>query len=204
MDRQEYLNQISAKNKPTKGLKSGIFASKFFWVGAIGGAVLVLILIIGAIIGNGKPNIKDNLFSLMLHIDNTSDVIKEYQSDIKSSELRSYSASLYSVLSNTSKNFNDYAVEKYDFKKKDIKKRTTEEEKTVKENLENELFEAKINGNLDRIFVHKMIYEISIITTREEKILKETKDSTLKEYINTSMSSLENLYNKFNDFSEAN
>lgn len=204
MDRQEYLNQISAKNKPTKGLKSGIFTSKFFWVGAIGGAVLVLILIIGAIIGNGKPNIKDNLFSLMLHIDNTSDVIKEYQSDVKSSELRSYSASLYSVLSNTSKNFNDYAVEKYDFKKKDIKKRTTEEEKTVKENLGNELFEAKINGNLDRIFVHKMIYEISTITTREEKILKETKDSTLKEYINTSISSLENLYNKFNDFSEAN
>ena len=29
MDRQEYLNQISAVNRPAKGSKSGIFSSKF-------------------------------------------------------------------------------------------------------------------------------------------------------------------------------
>jgi len=204
MDRQEYLNQISAVNRPAKKSKTSFFASKFFWVGAIGVTVLILIILIGAILGNGKTSDKDKMFGLILHIDNTSELIETYQPNVKSSDLRSYSASLYGVLSNTSKELTDYATEKYNYKAKDAKESIAEEETTAKDELESELFEAKINGILDRIYTHKMAYEISLITTREAQLLKSANNDTLKEILTTSYDSLENLYDKFNDFSEAN
>lgn len=205
MDRQEYLNQISTKNLPNKGgKKSNILSSKFFWVGAIGVGALVLIIIIGSLIGGGKPSGKDQLFSLILHINNTSELIETYQPSVKSSDLRSHSASLHSVLSNTGRELTEFAEEKYNFKEKDIKKDLAEEETTAKDGLEAELFEAKINGILDRIYTHKMAYEISLITNREAQIMKSINNETLNEILTTSYDSLETLYDKFNDFSEAN
>ena len=66
------------------------------------------------------------------------------------------------------------------------------------------MFEAKINGILDRIYAHKMAYEISLITTREAQIMKSINNDTLNEILTTSYNSLETLYDKFNNFSEAN
>ena len=204
MDRQEYLNQISAKNRPTKKSGNKIFSSKFFWVGVIGVVALILIIIVGSMLGSGKTSTKDKLFSLILRIDNTSEIIKEYQTNVKSSDLRSISASLDGVLSSTSKDLTNYAVEKYNFKDKDVPKKIMEEENTVKDNLYNELFEAKINGILDRIYARKMAYEISIMLAREEQILKASSDDTLKGYLDGSLTSLNILYDKFDNFSEAN
>lgn len=202
MDRQEYLNQISMKSRPTKNSKSGVFASKFFWVGVIGAAIFILILIIGGILGGARGNDKDRLLALILHMDNTSEVIEEYQPNVKSSDLRSYSASLHGVLSNTSRELTNYIAEKYNIKPKDANERITEEETLAKDDLANELFEAKINGNLDRIYAHKMAYEISLITSREIQLYKSTNNENLKEVLDTSYNSLSNLYDKFNDFSE--
>ena len=95
-------------------------------------------------------------------------------------------------------------VEKYEFKEKDISEDLVEEATLNKDGLESELFEAKINGILDRIYAHKMAYEISVITSEEAKIINMTGDSSLKELLEKSHSSLENLYEKFNNFSEAN
>ena len=58
MEGQEYLNQISADNRPVKTSKmSGIFSSKFFWVGVIGIALLIIIIIIGAALGGNKKQV---------------------------------------------------------------------------------------------------------------------------------------------------
>lgn len=202
MDRQEYLNQISMKSRPAKNSRSGVFASKFFWVGVIGAAIFILILIIGGILSGARGNNKDRLLALVLHIDNTSEVIGEYQPNVKSSDLRSYSASLNGVLSNTSRELTNYIAEKYNMKPKDANENIAEEETLAKDDLVNELFEAKINGNLDRIYAHKMAYEISLITSREIQLYKSTNNESLKEILDTSYNSLSNLYDKFNDFSE--
>lgn len=202
MDRQEYLNQISVANRPVKEPKSGIFASKFFWVGIIGLVAFILIMILGAIISGTKGNEKERIFSLILHLDNTSEVIEQYQSSVKSSDLRSYSASLKGILSNTSKELTTYAEEKYDFKVKNVDSKISEEETLSKDGLENELFEAKINGVLDRIYAHKMAYEISLITNRESQIFKSSGNENLKNILETSYNSLNNLYDEFNDFTE--
>ena len=203
MDGQEYLNQISAANRPADKQKiHGILSSKVFLAVVIGVIALIVIMIIGSILGGSKGGEKNNCIRLLLHLDNTAELIKEYQPNIKSSDLRASSSSLESVLNVTSKSVSDYLVEKYNYKDKSADKKIVEQATLEKDGLANELFEAKINGILDRIFAHKMTYEITVFMTEEEKVLGTTKNDALKEALTTSYDSLKNLYNNFNDFSE--
>ncbi len=205
MEGQEYLNRISADNRPIKKTKTnGIFSSKFFIVGMVGLIALMLIIIVGAILNGGKGGEKNLAFKLKLHFDNTEEIIQKYQPIVKSSDLRSSSASFYSILSNTNRDLTEYLTEKYNFKEKSVDKNITEEATLAKDGLESELFEAKINGILDRIYAHKMAYEISLFTSEEAKIINTTNNTRLKELLTSSYDSLENLYDKFKDFSEAN
>ena len=205
MDGQEYLNQISAKTQPkTNKNRGGIIGSKFFLIGAIGIGVLFLILIVGIALTGTGDGAKNKVFRLLAHLDNTTSMVAEYQPNIRSSELRSNSASLYSVLSNTSSEVLEYATEKYNIKAiKDVSKNIPEQAKTEQDALNEELFKAKINGILDRVYANKMAYEISIIKTQENDLRDTTKDDILKEALDKSYNSLENLYDKFNNFSEA-
>lgn len=204
MEGQEYLDQISATNRVVAKKKSGLLSSKFFWVGMIGVVVLTLIMIFATILSSGKDGEKEIAFALKLHLENTISVIDEYQSSVKSSNLRSYSASLKSVLSNTDRDLSGYIEEKYKSKEKNVKKKITEEANLAKDALSTELFNAKINGILDRIYTHKMIYEISSVMTEETKIMNLTKSDDLKGALLNSYNSLEILYNNFNEYSETN
>ena len=211
MENQEYLNQISESSKPvtTKGGKSGfnlssLLHSKFFLIGAIAIVALILIMIIGAALGGNKKDLKTDIIKLQLHVDGTSELVEEYQPYVKSSALRSHSASLSNILSKTSIDLGDYLTTKYNYKKSSSKedKNLATEAATEKDALNNELFTAKINGNLDRIYAHKMAYEISKFMNEESSIYNATNDGTLQALLSQSYSSLENLYSNFNDFSE--
>jgi len=210
MDGQEYLNQIAESSQPVSkvaGKKSGIagiLQSKFLKIGVIGIGLLILIIIIGSILGSNKGSEQTLSYELKLHLDNTAEVVSEYQQYVKSSTLRSDSASFQGVLSNTSNELKSYLEDKYDFKDKDIGKGMQEEAKLVKDDLSNELFEAKINGILDRIYAHKMAYEISLITSEETKLMKSSDSEMLTKLLNTSYESLSNLYDRFDNFSETN
>ena len=204
MEGQEYLNQISASNRPEKKSMKGIFSSKFFIVGMIGVVGLILILILGAILSGGKEDTKTSAYELKLHLDNVAEVVSSYQPNIKSSDLRSSSASLYSILTNTSRDLTDYLTEEYNFKEKDIERKIITNATEAKEQLEAELFRAKINGILDRIYAHKMAYELSVLMSEEAKIIDMSKNDNLKEFLTSSYNSLGNLYTNFNDFSETN
>ncbi len=169
----------------------------------IGLVLLIIIIIIGAVLGSNKGGEQNLGYQLKLHIDNTAEIINEYEPSVRSSELRSNGASLYGVLSNTSKELGDYLTEKYNLKDKDVSEKIQTETSLNADGLSNDLFEAKINGILDRIFAHKMAYEITMITTEETKLYDTTSNETLKNLLNESYDSLMNLYNRFNDFSEA-
>ena len=205
MQGQEYLNQISASNRPVKENKlKSILASKYFLIGAGAFVLLIIIVIIGSAMAGNKGGEKNDSIKLYLHLTNTTEVVDTYQKDIKSSTLRGNASSLKSSLSTTSKKLGDYLTEKYQMKDvtKSADKDFVEEATTVKDGLMSELFEAKINGNLDRIFAHKMAYEIDLIASEEQTILKETKNDTLKAILEESYGSLDSLYSGFNDFSE--
>ena len=203
MESQEYLNQISAKvapAKPKSGI-SGILSSKITWliVGAI--VLFILFAIIGAVLGATKGNLKKDAIELQLQLDSLSEVISEYQPKVKSSQLRSNSASLSTVITNTNSKLMDYLTEAYEYKK-NSNKDLAEQIKTEQDALLNELFEAKITGVLDRIYAHKMAFEITKLMNEEAKIHNEARDDVLKGILDESYNSLETLYDNFNNFSE--
>lgn len=205
MDKQEYLDQLSGKTRPAKtpGKVSGILKSKFLWLGVGAVVLFITFAIIGGVISSNKSSDKTKEIYLKLYLDNTVEVISDYQKNLKSSEVRSNAASLSSVLSNTSRDLGTYLEEKYNFKDKDAGKEMTEQAKQEAEKLSEELFKAKINGMLDKVFSNKMAYEISIIASEEASIINSTSDSGLKDLLTTSYNSLDVLYNKFNDYAEA-
>lgn len=205
MNGQEYLNQISAKNRPEKKTDSGgLLSSKFFLVGVIGVVALVLIIILGAVLGSGKGNEKELGIALKMHLNETLSIISEYQYNIRSSSLRADSASLNTVLNNTNKELGDYLTEVHGFEERNVGEKVLEEAKLQSDAIREELFVAKINGNLDRIYAIKMTYEISLFLSEEGKILKTTKNDQLEDILSTSYNSLTILYDKFNDFSGDN
>ncbi len=202
MNDKEYLKQISSAVRPEKKSKMSFLSSPIAKALLIGVVGLIVIIIIGSILGGGKAGTASKTASLKFHLDNTATVISDYRKLIKSSNLRSSSASLYSVLTNTSKEVTEI-LPKLGFSSNsaDGKKLSNKAVKN-KDALENDLFEAKINGNLDRIFALKMAYEISIIMSDEADIHNATNNEALKSSMSSSYSSLEMLYDKFNDFSE--
>lgn len=204
MDGQEYLNQISAAARPAKAPKTGIskiISSVYFKLGVGALAALIVIMIIGSAITGGRASLQDQSIALKLHIDRTMKVISDYQSSVKSSNLRSSSASLYSVLSNTDTNLTTFLTNTYNYKESSVDKDVIAEADLEQEALYNDLFEAKINGTLDRIYAHKMAYEISMISAKEVTIINGTKDEGLKAALMSSYNSLNNLYEQFSDFS---
>ncbi|MBQ3465171.1 hypothetical protein IJH15_03085 [Candidatus Saccharibacteria bacterium] len=203
MEGQEYLNQLAASTRPMKKSKvSSILSSKLFIFGIIALAILIVTIIIGSILSGNKSDEKTLGIALKLHVDNTSSIVQTYQTNIKSSDLRSSSASLNSILSNTSRELTEYLTEVHSFDEKKVEEKVLAQAEEARDALDAELFEAKINGILDRIFAHKMTYEISVLMSEEARLINSTKNDGLTELLKTSYDSLETLYEKFNEFSE--
>ena len=159
-------------------------------------------IIFGAILGGNKDKEKNAGIALALHLKNTSEIIQDYQQYIKSSNLRSSSSSLMSITTDTNRNLINYLTEKYNYKEKDVDSNILEQATLEKDGLESELFEARINGILDRIYAHKMAYEISSLMSEETRLMDLTKVEALDELLKTSFDSLNVLYENFNSFSE--
>lgn len=208
MDNQEYLNQITAKSTPVKPYPgqskfdlSSILHSKFFLIGVIGLVSFILLLVVGAILSSNKTDTTSDIVSLKLHVDNTSSIINTYQRNLKSSNLRSNNVSLLGLFSSLSSYLSTYLASNPNTKDSDKNEDLIAQAATAKEALNTELFEAKINGNLDHIFAHKMAFEISTIMNEESIIFKNIKDESFQTVLSESYTSLENLYNNYNDFS---
>lgn len=188
-------------NRPAKKSKMDFLKNKFVLVGIILVAGIILMAIVGAVLGGGKGGIREQATALQLRLESMSSTISSYQGLVKSSILRSDSTSLSGILSNTDRDLSNYLSEKYK-DKKDFKK-LEEDEAVHNEALEAELFEARINGILDRIYAHKITYEISLLMSMESKLYDATGDDALKNILNTSYDSLTVIYEKFENYSEA-
>lgn len=204
MDSQDYLDQISRSARPPKQKKGGIggiLKSKWFKWGLVALGLLIFTIIFGSMLGN-KETLQEKCIDLKLHLDGTVEAISEYQDDLKSSLLRSYASSLKGVFTNASSGLNTYMVEAYGYEAGKEDDSVVEAAELTRDELKNELFKAKINGLLDRVFAHKMALEIFSIMSDEAGIANETSDNELKSLLSTSHDSLNNLYTQFNDFSE--
>ena len=202
MDRKEYLNQISKSAKPVKkrgGLPDFIH-SKIFWgiVGAL--AFALLIIIVGSVLSGSKEPPQNRIYALLLQIDNTRNSVDEYQTEVKNSTLRGYATSLSSILSNTSSELTAYASAVYKYKPKTVPQKIQRQATEHSDELNNDLFVAKINGDLDNIFDIKMSYEIELIANQEAAILSTATNEDLIGILTPSYESLSNLYDDFNEW----
>lgn len=200
MDGQDYLNQISASVRPEKKSKISFMNSTIFKVAAGAVVAFILIAVVGGILGGGKEGARDQAISLKLNLDSTLEVIAKFQPNVKSSDLRSNSASLYSVLSNTTRDLSTYITENYNYKPKEDNKKFENDVALERDGLESALFEAKINGILDQVYANKMAYTISLIYSKEASLKKATQNADLQAILDSSMNSLDTLYDKFDDF----
>lgn len=204
MDSQDYLDQISKAARPVKPKKGGILgilSSKYFKWGMVALGLLIVIMIFGSMLGN-KQTMEEKCTGLKFHINRDIQVIDEYQPKVKSSILRSLSASFRSILSNTSSQLNNYMINTYKYDEGKVKEAVVLESDTIRDALLNDLFEAKINGYLDRMYAHKMTMEVYSIMSDEAGIINSTGEAELKSLLSSSYDSLNNLYAQFNDFSE--
>ena len=201
MDSQDYLDQISREARPKapsrKGIM-GILTSKYTMWGAIAVALLIIIMLFGSMLSGGV-SMQDRCIGLKLRLDQTNEVITGYQQYVKSSSLRSISASLKGIFTNTSTQLGNFMTATYGT---ETDESIMEEARLNAEALSNELFEAKINGLLDRTYAHKMTLEIYSVMSEEMGIINSTDEAALKELLTSSHDSLNNLYTQFNDFSE--
>lgn len=205
MDKQQYLDQISTKR--TVGGRQGskldaVMHSKFTWI-VLGAVVLLIgIMAVGTSLGGGKAPVQDQLAELILRIDVVKAAVDTYQPNLKNSALRNDSASLSSVLGNSSSELTNYATQAYNYKQKDVKANILNLVAEEQQALEDALFKAKITGSLDRVYAFKIAYEISLIVNSEVKLLDANTNETLDSYLNSSYNSLTKLYPKFDEFTE--
>ncbi|MDO4760130.1 MAG: hypothetical protein Q4A33_02405 [Candidatus Saccharibacteria bacterium] len=187
MDKQAYLDQLAASNRPEKAPKlSALLGSKIFKIASIAIVAFVVIILIGQILSSFKVDTKQELFDFKVRLDTVSDVIKKYQGSVKSSKLRSNSASFSTIVSSMQNSVAEYAEKVYPKTKITGSKDITD----AKEELENDLHSAKINGLLDRVYARKLSYEISVIMAEESKLLKTVKDADFKQALQRSYESL--------------
>ena len=187
---------------PQKQGLMGILTSSYFKWGMVAFGALILIAIIGSMMGGGET-LEDKCIDLLLRLDNTNElVIDEYQPYVKSSKLRSLSASLKGVYSSTSYELGTFLAQAFEFDKNKLEEKRKEAALLEPEALADELFKAKINGLLDRTYAHKMALEIYSVMSDEMSIYNSTDGVSLRELLESSYNSLNNLYTQFNDFSE--
>lgn len=205
MDNQAYLDQISTPTslKKTKN-SNGSFLKQIFIALGIAVGLFALIAIFGGIISANRVSEKDSAIALKLRSDNIQTVITDYNTSIKSSDLRSTNTSLSGILSDVSSTLETYITSTLSVKQKEYTKKVVDKEASALEELKNELFEAKINGLLDRTFARKMIYETQNLINYENTLKKATRNESLKSYLSSSVNSLMVLHDTFSDFSENN
>lgn len=205
MDNQAYLDQISTPTSAPKTKNSNnSFLKQVFIALGIAIGLFALIAIFGGIISANRVSEKDSAIALKLRSDNLQTVITEYNKSIKSSDLRSTNTSLAGILSDVSTTLANYISDSLSLKQKEYTKKVVDKENAALEELKNELFEAKINGMIDRTFARKMIYETQNLINYENTLKKATGNASLKSYLSSSVNSLMVLHDTFSAFSENN
>lgn len=201
MDNLSYLNQISASAAPPSTKKSTsplpFLQQKGFRIFIIiAGAIIVLSIIFG-IISSIFNRETDYVPRLQLRTTNLYSTITDYSSQIKSSSLRAANSSLATIIGNMSDTLSTYIDPKYE-----IPPKVEEEEEAISSELSAALFEAKINGLLDRTYARQLAYSISIILSLEEEALSHTSDQSIKAYLTTSAENLNKILPAFSEYSD--
>ena len=203
MDDIGYLNQIAKDNRVAQvsADKDRLFDPK--WIKLIIGAVVavILMMIIGGILGNLGHGQRDSLDRVYMRAKNLNETIQQYNSKVKSSELRAMGNSLSTVLSETTAKVTALLASEYDAKgaEPQNEKIANEEEEEIAEVRAN-LEYGRMNGFLDRYFVREMSREIVLLMSLETETIDRTSSSAVKEAMAGLWNNLKQLSSQFENY----
>lgn len=188
----DYLEQIAPKQKASFGFsrKQVAILGAVILVGFIGFAA-------AAILQSGKPNIGAVSRQLTMRVGATSTIAKDAQKNLRSRDLHALNTSLTIQLANTNTGlataFAEAGVIVGEIK--DAKTDDTSAE-TIKK-----LDDARLNGVFDRVYAREMSFRLSTILTHLDSIHKSTKNTKLREYLETTYKNLEPLQKQLAEYS---
>ena len=209
MDNMAYLQQIAGTNNGLNqnNKKGDNPLAKFFniWTGlALVG--LVIIIVIASVVAGmmNKVDTKDqdlmqqSYFMTGFMIDET---FSNYEEELKNSDIRNMTASLKTVMNEIHSKYSAFMLDKYEIELDDL----LEEELAISEHdaiteLNDKLYQGKLNGILDRTFIREMTLQISYLRSYQSEIAERTKDEEIEEFALRAESNLANLYAQFHDF----
>ena len=191
----DYLNQIAPqapKRSPFSfGLKQIII---------IGGALVVLVIILALIVNTFSTGSRGPMEHLSARLTATETVITNAQANLKSSKLRSLNSNLKLYMTNTNRDI-VAPLESAGIDIKKLDKKIIAEEST--EALAARLEDARLNAVYDRTYAREMTYQLGTLLTLMNQIYTSTKSTELKTFLKSAYDNLRPTQESLGNFSTA-
>ena len=205
MDNQSYLDQIAAKPQKGPAASSGnsFLSPKMIKIALVGIVAAIFIITLGSMFGAKGAKGKALAEALNIRFGNLSKIIKDYNTYVKSPELRSMAVTLQSSMESTAKDISPVLSSDFGIDPKKATAKVSNDETNRSNNLSNTLTDARLNGILDRVYANTLTSEIGDLIYLESDLYSKTTSQAMKDLLTTSSAALNNLHDKFFDFSNS-
>lgn len=205
MDNFEYLQRISASNRPVKkpSKLSRVNGSLILKILVSGILVSAILIVVGIVINAGPARATDVAQQLYTRMTNVNKAISTFNKDLKSSQLRSINYSLSGTLTNTIPQLSNYITTTNSSSKSpltppaDIITYETNLDASVNSALAN----AKLNGTLDRIYASQIHLQVSLMLSMTSELLERDQDTALHTILDPFFSNLNVIEQSLNNYS---
>ena len=192
----DYLNQIAPQTP-----KKPLFRFGLKQVIMIGGALVVLVIILSVIVTSVSSGKTDPLQHLAARLTATQGVVTGAQGNLKSSKLRSVNSNLNLFLTNTNRDITAPLTAMHIDTTK-LSKNIVTSESTIA--LSARLENARLNATFDSTYAREMAYQLGTSMTLMNQIYTSTTNTQLKIFLKATYTSLTPTQQSFADYSSAN
>lgn len=208
MDKQQYLNHISSNSgRPSSAAAPGetslldkLLVPKNLKIILIALALIIILMIVAASLGSGAEKATELTGRLSLRLGNLNSTISSYSGKIKNPELRAISTSLSTTFTDTSRDLTALLPElEIDPGSLSESTSATLETDHITE-LNTVLYNASLNGILDRVYANNLTRETSLLVSLELDILSRTENTNLTALLTKSSTDLTALHSRISDF----
>lgn len=175
MNNLEYLNEISKSNRPIKVAHKGPNPQTVLKI-VIGCLVAFALIILVSIATNTGPKATDFAKQIYLRNTNLSNLLRDYNSYLKNSNLRAIGSSFMSAFSDANNKISGYLATHNISSTPNND--TANSEAILAENLNTTLTNAKLNGILDRIYLNQMQLQTSLLISLTAQAMDRAKNDT--------------------------
>lgn len=176
----DYLNQIAPK-PARRGFNNQILV-----FAAIGGGILILIIIVASLLGAGSVP-TTNMETLAARLETLTTISQDAQVNIKSNQLAGINSELNIFLTNADHDMATPLLNNgIDVKNLDKTIVAAENGSSLKAKLD----DARLNAVFDRTYAREMSYELETVHSLMQTIYNSTRSTSMKSFLQTTDSNL--------------